>query len=100
MEEKNIHLKMIGVIAEKRDEIPAFASEYEAYAVLKEKQETAEKAVEVKKLAECFWGAVKEGNDEAMIAYVLQLETNARNAAAAFAELAAYAARAGKDIGG
>lgn len=63
---------------------------------MKDRQETVEKHIDFGKIMKELWTAVKEGNYEATVAYASQLETNARNVAAAAAELAAYAAAASR----
>ena len=92
--EKNLAHTIIAAIAEKRDTLPDFSSEYEAYALIKKSAEAAESASTMKKCVEHFWTAVKEGNEEAAQAYASQLATDARTASVAFAELAACAAKA------
>lgn len=92
--ENNLAHTIIAGIAEKRDTLPDFSSEYEAYAVIKKNAEAAEISSGMKKCVEHFWTAVKEGNEEAAQAYASQLATDARTASVAFAELAAYAGKA------
>ncbi len=96
VEETNITNEILAIVAQKRDRVPDFATAHEAYAILKDKQETVEKHIDFNKIMKEFWSAVKEGNYEAVVAYASQLETNARNVAAAAAELAAFAARAAR----
>lgn len=96
MEETNITNEILAIVARKRDLVPEYATAHEAYAILKDKQETVEKHIDFSKIMKEFWAAVKEGNYEDVVAYASQLETNARNVAAAAAELAAYAAAAAR----
>ena len=96
MDESNITNEIIAIIARKREHIPEYATAHEAYAILKDKQETVEKHIDFTKIMKEFWAAVKEGNYEAVIAYASQLEANARSVACAATELAAYAAAAAK----
>ena len=92
--QKNLANMIITAIAEKRASLREFASPYEAFAIIKEKSETAAAAADMKKCVEHFWQAVKEKNEDASAAYAAQLATSARTAAVAFAELAAYAEKA------
>lgn len=94
MEVINLQSALINLVASKRDTLSNYASEYEAYAIIRDRAETAMKQANPEKIMKEFWAAVKEGNDEAVIAYASALETEARNAAVAFAELSAYAAKA------
>ena len=96
MDESNVTNEIIAIIARKRERIPDYATAHEAYAILKDKQETVEKHIDFAKIMKEFWAAVKEGNYEAVIAYASQLETNARSVASAAVELAAYAAAAAR----
>lgn len=92
----NITNEILAIIARRREELPKYAGPHEAYAILKDRQETVEKHIDFGKIMKELWTAVKEGNYEATVAYASQLETNARNVAAAAAELAAYAAAASR----
>lgn len=94
MEVINLQTEMIKLIAAKRDELEDFASAYEGYAIIRDKEETALKMANPEKLMKEFWVAVKEGNEEAVKAYASTLASDARNAAVAFAELAAFAIKA------
>ena len=92
--ERNLASKIITAIAEKRKTLPEIASPYEAFAIIKDKTETADAAANMKKCVDHFWEAVKEKNEDAAAAYASQLANDARRAAVAFAELAAYAEKA------
>lgn len=92
--ERNLASQIITAIAEKRNTLPEISSPYEAFAMIKDKLETAEAASSMKKCVEHFWEAVKEKNEDATAAYASQLANDARRAAVAFAELAAYAEKA------
>lgn len=98
MEAVNLPGAMIELIAVKRDCIGAYASGHEAYAIIKDRAETAMKQANPEKLMKEFWSSVKEGNDEAVHAYAARLESQARNAAVAFAELSAFAAKVAECI--
>ena len=96
LEETNITNEILAIVARKREAVPEFSTAHEAYAILKDKQETVEKHIDFNKIMKELWPSVNEGNYEATVAYASRLETNARNVAAAAAELAAYAAAAAR----
>ena len=89
--EGNIILEVAAMVKRRKESLSDYATAHEAYAILKDKQETLEKHIDFNKIMKEFWGAVKEGNTEAIIAYADRLETCARNVASAAIELAAYA---------
>ena len=86
---------IIGAIADKRGALPEFHSSYEAYSVLKQKAEEAEKASKnIKKTLDELWEATKAADVDAISAYSHQLECDARNVAVSFAQLSAAAGNA------
>ena len=93
-ERNNLALDVMDAVAGEKERTREYSSEYEAYAILKQKAETAEQtAGTLKKLMDELWKAVKERNGEAVAAYASQLASDARNAAVAYAALSAAAAR-------
>lgn len=98
MDNVNLHGALIELIATKRNSIGTYASGHEAYAIIKDRAETAMKQASPEKLMKEFWSSVKEGNDEAVHAYAAELESQARNTAVAFAELSAFAAKVAECI--
>ena len=94
-EYKTLAKDILGAIGDERERIEDFHSPHEAYAVLKQKAEEADKvAGNIKKTLDELWKVTKTNHEDSIIAYSQQLETDARNAAIYFAELAAAAANA------
>ena len=91
METVNISAEIMKIVDLRRDGIMAYNSHHEAYAIVKDRAETAQKQANPDKLLKELWAAVKEGNDEAAAALASRLAKEARYAAAAFTELAAFA---------
>lgn len=91
---ENFAFTIINAIGIKTDTLPEPASAHEAFALIREKSETADGLANVKKCIDHLWAAVKEKNEDAVCAYASQLASDARIAAVAYAELSAYAAKA------
>ena len=94
-EYKNLAKDILGAIGDERGRLADFHSPHEAYAVLKQKAEEADKvAKNIKKTLDELWDVTKANHEDSITAYSGQLETDARNAAIYYAELAAAAANA------
>ena len=91
MENVNILAEILKLVGERRGQLHEYNSFHEAYAIVKDRAETAMKQANPEKLLKELWASVKEGNSEASAALSSRLSTEARYAAAAFAELAAFA---------
>ena len=86
---------IIGAIGDERSRLGDFHTPHEAYAVLKQQAEEAEKAAgNIKKTLDELWKATKTRDEDSVSAYSHQLECDSRNATVSFAQLAAAAGNA------
>ena len=94
-EYKGLARDVIGAIGDERSRMEEFHSAHEAYAVLCQKAEEAEKkASNIKKTLKELWESTKANNEDSISAYSHQLECDAREAAVSFAYLSAAAGNA------
>ena len=94
-EYKGLARDVIGAIADERGRMGDFHSAHEAYAVLCQMAEDAEKnAANIKKTLKELWETTKNGDEDSISAYSHQLESDARNVTVSFARLSAAAGNA------
>ena len=90
--EDNLTTAIIKAIEGHTGETEPPRSAYEAYAMLKQRIEDAEKiSARTKDLMKELWSGVKENSDEVVAAHARELSTVGRQSAVAFAEVAAVA---------